>query len=221
VSTILEAQRELERQRSGGPLPAPPPPGERGSPRWPLFAGGVALVAVGLGTLALLLRPAAGPPAPAPSAAVAAAPDPAAASVRPAAAPEQRVGPASEATPWGRVEKKAAATPAPPAPPLANRAADAPSDRRADVASAPRRAAAAPAAPAQPAGSAADSAVRLKSIHFAKVASERSATLEIDGGRELTLRQGERAAGVEVQLILPTMVYVHHGASVFAVSLER
>ena len=222
MSTILEAQRELERQRSGHSVPAPPATDERGVPRWRLFAVGAALSAVGLVTLAVLVRPVAVPPAP--PAAVAAAPDPAAASARRAPAPEQqveappRVGSASEATPWGRVEKKAAAT---PVPPLANRAAAAPPDRRADGAPGPRRAAAPAAAPAVPADRAGNSAVRLKSIHFAKVASERSVTLEIDSGRELTLRQGERAAGVEVQLILPTMVYVHQGASVFAVSLER
>ncbi len=129
-----------------------------------------------------------------------------------------RVESAAAATPWARVEKKAASTPALAAPPLANRAADAPPDRQAAVVPAERRE---PAPATGQTGGSGDSRVRLKSIYFSKVASERSVTLAIDGGRELTLRQGERAAGVEVQLILPTMAYVHQGASVFAVTPDH
>jgi hypothetical protein len=63
--------------------------------------------------------------------------------------------------------------------------------------------------------------VGLASIDYSPMVEARRATLILEGGRTVTLRQGEAAAGVEVQLILPDMVYVHVGADVFALSPDR
>jgi hypothetical protein len=108
--------------------------------------------------------------------------------------------------PWARVEqpksvvaarptpRRMDAAPDPTAPPREARA----EPRRSDVA-----------------------AVGLASIDYSPMVEARRATLILEGGRTVTLRQGEAAAGVEVQLILPDMVYVHVGADVFALSPDR
>jgi hypothetical protein len=45
-------------------------------------------------------------------------------------------------------------------------------------------------------------------------------TLTIGGTRTVTLREGESAGDIEVQLILPELVYVHVVADVFALGAE-
>ena len=64
-------------------------------------------------------------------------------------------------------------------------------------------------------------AVRLSSIGYVTAPEKRTATLTIDGAPAVTLRQGESAGGIEVQLILHESVYVRHGPDVFAVGVER
>ncbi len=58
--------------------------------------------------------------------------------------------------------------------------------------------------------------VQLRSIDYSQETARRSVTLQIAGGSAVTLHEGESARGIEVQLILPRMVYLRQGASVFA-----
>jgi hypothetical protein len=71
------------------------------------------------------------------------------------------------------------------------------------------------------AGSGSEPVVRLRSIGYVDATDRRTATLAIDGAQPVTLRQGESASGIEVQLILRDSVYVRHGPDVFAVGVER
>ena len=89
------------------------------------------------------------------------------------------------------------------------------------TADSPAQAAALPATPAAPSEPQAQPAVRLRSIGYATAPEKRTATLAIDGAPAVTLRQGESASGIEVQLILREAVYVRHGPDVFAVEVER
>lgn len=59
--------------------------------------------------------------------------------------------------------------------------------------------------------------VQLKSINYSQDTARRSVTLMIEGGSSITLHEGESARDIEVQLILPRMVYLREGATVFAV----
>jgi hypothetical protein len=74
-------------------------------------------------------------------------------------------------------------------------------------------------------GSAADSelehVVRVQAVAYAPAPEKRSATLAIDGAPVVTLRQGESARGIEVQLILRDQVYLRYGGDVFAAGVER
>src|SRR5262249_846086 len=61
----------------------------------------------------------------------------------------------------------------------------------------------------------------LRAIGHATAPEKRAATLTIDGAPPMTLRQGESAGGIEVQLILRESVYVRHGPDVYAVGVDR
>jgi len=63
--------------------------------------------------------------------------------------------------------------------------------------------------------------VHLESIRYGAGPGERTATLAIDGAPPVTLRQGESAGDVEVQLVMPQAVYVRRGADVFALGTVR
>jgi hypothetical protein len=63
--------------------------------------------------------------------------------------------------------------------------------------------------------------VHLESIRYGTGPAERAATLVIDGATPVTLRQGESAGDVEVQLVLPQAVYVRRGGEVFALGELR
>jgi hypothetical protein len=63
--------------------------------------------------------------------------------------------------------------------------------------------------------------VRVQAVAYAPAPEKRSATLAIDGAPAVTLRQGESARGIEVQLILRDQVYLRYGADVFAAGVER
>jgi hypothetical protein len=62
---------------------------------------------------------------------------------------------------------------------------------------------------------------RLESIQYATAPAKRSVSLRIDGAPPVTLRQGESAHGLEVQLILPEAVYVRLGGDVIALGDPR
>jgi len=74
-------------------------------------------------------------------------------------------------------------------------------------------------------GSVADSGlehvIRVQAVAYAPAPEKRSATLAIDGAPGVTLRQGESARGIEVQLILRDQVYLRYGGDVFAAGVER
>lgn len=204
MTSILEALREIEaeRRRTGTPpsvdvpdaAAEPPPAGTL----YPLVAGlsvGVILVAIGVWWLGARPPLALENPAAAPAETPVETP----VAVEAAAPPrENRIDWLQHAeAPQARVGVR---TPA----------RDAPADRGA----APSRAAAA----ARPPRSAA--AVRVVSIGWAASPTDRTATLRLDG-RRVTLRQGDRAGGLEVQLILENGVYLARGAEVVFSSLER
>lgn len=75
--------------------------------------------------------------------------------------------------------------------------------------------------PGASAGSQPEPVVRLRAIGYATAPEKRTATLTIDGAPPMTLRQGESAGGIEVQLILRESVYVRHGPDVYAVGVDR
>lgn len=62
-------------------------------------------------------------------------------------------------------------------------------------------------------------AVALESIRYAAAPEQRSVTLRLDG-RRVTLRQGGRASGIEVQLILKDGAYLNRGSEVFFATPE-
>jgi hypothetical protein len=68
-------------------------------------------------------------------------------------------------------------------------------------------------APAPPPAAGRAGSVVVESIRYAADPAARSVTLRLDG-RRVTLRQGERAAGIEVQLILKDGAYLGRGVDV-------
>ena len=82
----------------------------------------------------------------------------------------------------------------------------------------------APPAPAQSSGAASpvqdDSIIAVSSISYSPDAGRRSVTMRV-GGTLATLREGQSAHGVEVQLILPGSVYVRRGAEITVLEPER
>jgi hypothetical protein len=63
--------------------------------------------------------------------------------------------------------------------------------------------------------------VRVQGVAYTSAPERRTATLAIDGAPAVTLRQGESASGIEVQLILRDQVYLRYGADVFAAEVGR
>jgi hypothetical protein len=218
VSTILEALREREPKLTpagGGPI-------HRAdlrdwSPwRWALIAG----LAVAAASLPLVLggRDAIGPHRPEPRSDL----------PRPVPVPE-RSGrsatvpkmPGDGEPPRARVERwRPSTSPSVAAAPPAVAAAPTAAPPPAVAAPAPEGAAP-PATQGPSAGSQTEPAVRLRSIGYVTAPEKRTATLTVDGAPAVTLRQGESAGGIEVQLILRESVYVRHGPDVFAVGVER
>ena len=82
----------------------------------------------------------------------------------------------------------------------------------------------APQAPAQPPGAASpaqdDSVVAVSAISYSPDVGRRRVTMRV-GGTLVTLREGQSARGVEVQLILPGSVYVRRGAEITVLEPER
>ncbi len=64
------------------------------------------------------------------------------------------------------------------------------------------------------------SEVEVTSIGYSNDLSTRTASLRI-GGQPVTLHQGDSARGIEVQLIMPHVVYLRRGRDIFAVDANR
>jgi hypothetical protein len=208
VSTVLEALRAQQQGAAGVPPYTPPVPNRSRRSPWLLVAAGIS-IAVLSALLVLFLRPhpqppvsaprpAAGPPVPAAPAPQVAAPPPAVPAGVPAEVPRGRVG-----------ENTLAPAKAPPLP-KPKRAQTTSENQESAAAS---RARAQPEAPARPGGAGVD----VKVIHYSGDSAKRTVTLWI-GGEAVTLHEGQAAHGVEVQLILPDMVYVRNGGSVAAIA---
>ena len=216
MSSILEALRELEGERPPAnrrELPPPAKPGlaqRLGGAVIPIL-GGLAVGVVVFGFYAVGTRrvPAGrdGVPASvAPPVADAPAPD------RPswldtAEAPRARVNRTGAGAPL-------APTPVPERSASAERAPAAPERQAVDDAPAPVES----RAEAKPASSGGQVAV--ESISYAASPEQRVATMRIHG-RRVTLRQRESVDGIEVQLIMPTGVYVQRGGEVYLMPLSR
>jgi hypothetical protein len=198
VSTILEALRERDGRGTPG---AGEPRAWRDDPAWMRWRWPAAAI-VGLVAIGAALHPfrwKSPPPAPSPGATSIVVQQP----VRPAPPPPRNV----EEPPRARVERwKPTAAPPPPASVGADAASTA-------AQTAPMFA----GAPDTPA----ESTLRVESIRYAEAPGERTVALAIDGSPSVSLRQGESAGGVEVQLILPGAVYVRRGPDVFALGTVR
>ncbi len=59
--------------------------------------------------------------------------------------------------------------------------------------------------------------ISISAIAYATRTQNRTVTLSIDGGAPVTLREGESAGTLDVQLIEPDSVYLRHGGQIFAV----
>jgi hypothetical protein len=204
VSTILEAVRERDRAMvdAGEPIAWRD---DRDSPRrrW-IGAAVLGLAAAGAG-VALLggTVPAPQPPR--------AEPAPRAQATAAVAQPRQPATPVAPAIPdeppRARVGRWRPAVPSTPARPEVENGTQASSP-----------AVAAGASPEQPWT---ETVLRLESIHYSTAPAERTVTLGFDGAPPVTLRQGESAGGLEVQLILPEAVYVRLGGDVIALGDPR
>ena len=210
MSSILEALRELEASKS----PATPGTGdwtdEGIRSRTSLETFGIIGAGLLLGAMAFLLVVwLSAPSVPAP---VEPAAPPAPSAVPPPAAAEQPGGPATlPGAPPAWLERAA--------PPHARVAPDAsPSEREP---SAPSAASATVRQPARPGAiSATPADVAVTSISYSADGRRRSVTMRVDG-QLATLREGQSAHGVEVQLILPAEVYVRRGADIVVLEPER
>jgi hypothetical protein len=152
-------------------------------------------------------EPGAAPPPPTPTAPPVSAPAPAVASPGPPAAV---ASPPAAAPP----PLEPAASDASPPRPAWLESAEAPQARV--TSDAPGPAATAPAPAAAPAGRPrpGTGSVMVESIRYAAAPEQRTVTLRLDG-RRVTLRQGERSGGIEVQLIMDDGAYLNRGAEVF------
>jgi hypothetical protein len=60
--------------------------------------------------------------------------------------------------------------------------------------------------------------VQVRGIAYDSDSAARTVTLRVAGGRAVTLHEGQSASGVNVQLIMPNVVYLRHGGDIFALS---
>lgn len=215
MTTILRALEELERRGTAVTQPAAARTERRRRPRGPIAAVLLTLIggAIGLvsfiagrhspGLISTGTPTAVSPPQVLPQA-----------QVVPPHPVEMPPGESSakDALPWAYVERRKLAAqpaPAPVVPHMPRVVAQQPQPRR--KVEAPQTAPAAPSSvPGQP-------RIQVQSIVYSGEPEKRAVTLRIDG-RAATLREGESANGLEVQLILRDAVYLRHGGNVFAVS---
>jgi hypothetical protein len=219
MSSILEALREIEdeRRRARGdrkvsvtdaPAAIPGPSGLV----YPLI-GGLAMGALVFGLWISGIgrgEPGAASPPPTPTAPPVSAPAPAVASPGPPAA--------VDSPPAATPPLEPAVTDASPRRPAWLESAEAPQARV--TSDAPGPAATAPAPAAAPAGRPGTGSVMVESIRYAAAPEQRTVTLRLDG-RRVTLRQGERSGGIEVQLIMDDGAYLNRGAEVFFAAPAR
>jgi hypothetical protein len=208
VSTILEAQRQLEQR--GAPAAAAQLPKRR----WPLAAVAAGLTAGAVASALFLAGPE--PPqrakspmpiAPAGSEAAPAAPAAPVAAVPPPPAPA--VDPrANEERPWGRVHARKESPEERPAPETKQRSAERAAAGDASSLPGERAPGTSVVLPEGP-------LVTLRSIDCSGGRQSCSAELSVDG-RTARVYQGEAWQGVEIQLILPDAVYVRQGGTVLA-----
>jgi hypothetical protein len=211
VSTVLEAVRQQQRGAAGVTERTPPPNVRSWRPPWRLIVVmAVALVGVGLAVgvlLIVILRPdtrrTESPVTPATSPRVQAASEKA---VLPA--PSVAHYAATNELPRGHVIEKGL-------PPTQPTAVSKPkqAEQTRPHAEAPAKVSRA----VDPSSLPGNTGVRLKSIHYVESSTKRTVTLFI-GTEVATLHEGESVGGVEVQLILPDMVYIRNGGSVSAVA---
>ncbi len=198
MSSILEALRELEgdapARKTGEPWPAEP----RRRGRRALVIVGAAVVAGGAALLVGRGREVR-PPAAAPNvvATSPAAPRVADARAEPPAPPAHPRATAHRERPTTRVTPPAA---------IAALAVEEPAAR----AAAPVPETVVPRPPGEP-------RVRLTALRYASSPDDRSVALSVNGGRTVTLHEGESAAQVEVSLIMRDRVYLRHAGHIFAV----
>jgi hypothetical protein len=211
VSTILKALRESESgTEPDGALPESVDEARRR--RRTIFAVGVGVVVAAITGTAVFFSHEAPTRAARPSAA------PVAALAAPAPAPAAQTG-----------LRPAAPVPAPPpvarvAPPRARVENDAPLDpAMPEVEAAPFASVRAPRPPAQGSVSTMTGAgpIEVASVRYSPVGSRSTVTLSVDGAAPITLRQGETVNGLEIQLILPEMVYLQQGGNVVALDVPR
>ena len=218
MSTILEALREREPKLTpagGSPIHWADP--RDWSPwRWALVAG-LAVAAAGV-PLVLGGRDATGPRQPESRSDLR---PPIPVPVPAERSPSAPRTPGAGEPPRARVERwRPSTSPSVAAVPPAVAAAPTATPPPAVAAPAPEGAAP-PATQGPSAGSQTEPAVRLRSIGYVTAPEKRTATFTVDGSPAVTLRQGESAGGIEVQLILRESVYIRHGSDVFAVGVER
>jgi hypothetical protein len=197
VSSILDALQELE---TGAPPDAEEMPGAAEQPLAAWKAAALLAVAVALGTGGALLLVSGGLPEPVEHDAAPRATEVAA--VLPPAAPAPPLPAALRESDPPRARVTAMETSGP---------VDAPPRPARSLASARTpRARALPRPRGEP-------AVQVRSLSYSAVPEERAVALSVGGGGPVTLREGESARGVQVQLILPDGAYVRHGGQIFAV----
>jgi hypothetical protein len=206
VSTVLEAVRQQQRNPAGVPDRGPIPKVGPWRPPWQVAA----VIAVALAVVLIVVvprpesRPAGGPVTSTSAPHVQA---PAARAVPPAAPPAVHSLATGE-LPRGRITDRVLPSRRPNAVPKVKRAPE--TSSQAEAPSTVGRVAAPPSRPS-------NSGVRVDSIHYTESATKRTVTLLI-GTDVVTLHEGESAGGVEVQLILPDVVYIRNGGSIYAIA---
>jgi hypothetical protein len=199
MSTILKAVRELDAGTAGSPNPLPngPDDDEERRRRRRMFTLGICVLAASVGALSFIVRDGEGPRAASPRGGV----SPASAPLHPAApVPASRPRPATPEPPRAQIASRPAASQHP----------------NSGLAGAQPPLAGPPRGPTR----AADAPVRILAIAYSPVNARSTVSLSIDGGKPVTLRQGETLNGLEVQLILPESVYLRHGGNVFALDVR-
>ncbi len=215
MTTVLEALREQQQRAGSTSEPVPPRKTHSWRPRWPWLVVMAVIVAA---VLIVFLRHREAPRAvssdTAPPTHRPVAPERHAAAAVPAM-PSSALG----ELPWGHAGQERAA---PNAVPMAapTRSHLGPPAKALAKAAVPQKAAVPHTDAVVPPPMPGDAGIQVQSIRYTPDSTKRTVTLRIGGTAE-TLHEGESARDVEVQLILPDMVYVRQGGNVFAIAGSR